>query len=172
MRSCARSHSPRPDGPPLPPPPSVQPGDTDGDGLPNEWEVGWGLDERSPEGENGATGDPDGDGVVNIEEHRRGTHPRGFVTRYFAEGALNDFFDTRFALANMDARPARVLLEFQDLEGNVSTKAVTLPGRSRVTVFGDTLPILQGQSFATRLATDPEVLRDPAALACERACRR
>ena len=36
--------------------------------------------------------------------------PRGTHKRYLAEGAMNGFFHTRFALANPQAVAARVLL--------------------------------------------------------------
>ena len=52
--------------------------------------------------------------MLNIDEKNAGSHPRGFVKRYFAEGVVNVFFDTRFALANPQTEPARVLLEFLD----------------------------------------------------------
>lgn len=50
--------------------------DTDVDGLSDAWEVLYGLDPNDKNGVNGAEGDPDGDGVTNIEESRKGTNPR------------------------------------------------------------------------------------------------
>ncbi|MAT48297.1 MAG: hypothetical protein CMA27_00525 [Euryarchaeota archaeon] len=42
--------------------------DTDADGLSDGWEVANGLDPTDPTGNNGAQGDPDGDGMINIYE--------------------------------------------------------------------------------------------------------
>lgn len=50
--------------------------DTDGDGLTDRWEVANGLDRLSADGDDGADGDPDNDGVSNIEEQLAGTNPR------------------------------------------------------------------------------------------------
>ncbi len=47
--------------------------DDDGDGLPNNWEVWQGLDIADGTGDNGATGDPDHDGLRNIDEMAAGT---------------------------------------------------------------------------------------------------
>ena len=47
--------------------------DTDSDGMPNTWEVAYGLD---PNNRTDAGGDPDGDGYMNIEEFEAGTNPR------------------------------------------------------------------------------------------------
>ncbi len=47
--------------------------DTDGDGLPDWYEVRWGLDKNSAVGANGATGDPDGDSLTNLQEYQLGT---------------------------------------------------------------------------------------------------
>ena len=51
--------------------------DRDGDGLPDDWETYHGLDPLSAIGGNGATGDPDGDGIVNLLEFELGTIPTG-----------------------------------------------------------------------------------------------
>jgi hypothetical protein len=49
--------------------------DMDSDGLPDVWEILYGLDPFDPTGNNGADGDPDGDGLTNIEEYLLGTDP-------------------------------------------------------------------------------------------------
>ncbi|HUF62786.1 MAG TPA: LamG-like jellyroll fold domain-containing protein [Verrucomicrobiales bacterium] len=49
--------------------------DPDGDGLPSDWESEHGLDPESAEGDHGADGDFDGDGLTNLEEFLLGTRP-------------------------------------------------------------------------------------------------
>ncbi len=49
--------------------------DTDGDGLPDKWEIDNLLDPRNPNGENGGDGDADGDGLLNAEEFKAKTDP-------------------------------------------------------------------------------------------------
>ena len=43
--------------------------DTDGDGMPDGWEASNGLNATSPSNADGANGDPDGDGLINIFEY-------------------------------------------------------------------------------------------------------
>jgi hypothetical protein len=49
--------------------------DVDEDGLPNDWELEYGLDPASAEGDDGAAGDPDRDGLTNLAEFTLGTDP-------------------------------------------------------------------------------------------------
>jgi len=55
---------------------SASTGDSDGDGLPDDWEIAHGLDPFDPIGENGANGDPDADGLSNLNEYLLGYDPR------------------------------------------------------------------------------------------------
>jgi hypothetical protein len=138
----------------------TSPDDTDGDGLPNAWETQWGLNPNSADGADGAAGDPDGDLVLNIDEKNLGSHPRGLVKRYFAEGVVNSWFDTRFALANPQTAPAHVLLEFLDTEGQTSQQILLLPARSRTTVRARDVTALPGKNFATRVESDAVIVAD------------
>jgi hypothetical protein len=61
--------------------------DRDGDGMPDAWEDFYELSFR-PDG--GPDDDPNGDGVRNLDEFRRGTNPRMRYTRYFAEASTGD----------------------------------------------------------------------------------
>jgi len=49
--------------------------DTDEDGLPDGWEIKYGLDPIDNTGDNGGGGDPDHDGASNYDEWNSGTNP-------------------------------------------------------------------------------------------------
>ena len=121
------------DGSPVQPPMSLaitQAGDADssGDGLFDAWQVVFGLS-NNPGIDQGPTGDPDGDGLSNLAEQNAGTHPRGTVRRYLAEGVSNTFFDTEIALFNPSLTvPATGLLRIQP-EGGGERSWVVRPSR-------------------------------------------
>ena len=50
--------------------------DTDADGLPDGWEVRYTLSPTNAAGADGASGDPDGDTLTNLQEYQLGTNPR------------------------------------------------------------------------------------------------
>ena len=54
--------------------------DTDGDGLPDGWEVANNLDPNDATGDNGADGDPDADGLTDLEELDNDTDPNNLDT--------------------------------------------------------------------------------------------
>ena len=59
--------------------------DSDGDGLPDGWEVEHQLNPLLTEGMDGAGGDPDGDGASNREEFAAGTDPRASASAFRVE---------------------------------------------------------------------------------------
>ena len=108
--------------------------DFDEDGLTNLWEVQFGLDPASGSGDDGAEGDPDGDGRNNAEEFAAGTHPRGAFVRYFADGAASDNQSTRLDLFNAGVEDAKVLIHLTPDSGDRVREFRNLAARSRATV--------------------------------------
>ncbi|MFN8061015.1 MAG: S8 family serine peptidase [Vicinamibacterales bacterium] len=134
--------------------------DRDNDSLPDSWEDRYGLSSASGAGADGPNGDPDGDGITNLDEYRRGTHPRGFTTRYLAEGATGSFFSTTIALANPTSTPARVLLRFLRNDSVPTTRYVLVPALSRRTVVGSEVQGLEAAEFSTVVESDVAIVVD------------
>jgi hypothetical protein len=143
-------------GPTTPPPPT----DLDNDGLPDAWETQFGLNPNVATGDDGPGGDPDHDGVTNLQEYQQGTHPRGFVKRYLAEGVVNDFFDTQLALLNPGDLAAKVLVRLQTDTGTEKPLFINVPAHTRSTVTSATLRTLVAGSFATLVESDQMVVLD------------
>ena len=140
--------------------PTLEPtGDADGDGLSNEFEGKYGLDPFGGPG-SGANDDPDGDGKTNLQELQQGTHPRGFVITYLAEGATGQFFDTRLAIANPTNQTALVLTRFQRADGTTIRDYRTIAPMSRATIDVETLPGLEAAEFSTLVEADVQVVAD------------
>lgn len=90
-------------------------GDTDGDGLPNEWEILYNLNPDSADGENGADGDPDMDGATNIQEYERGSFPRDEDSD---DDTILDGQETKTGVwVSVEDRGTDPLLKDSDLDG-------------------------------------------------------
>ena len=135
--------------------------DSEGDGLPNTWETAYGLDPFSGAGDDGANGDPDHDGRTNVQELADGTHPRGFFTRYFAEGATGPFFQTRFDVVNPHGTtPAIVRVRWLTDAGVTVRRDLVVEASSRVSIDPATVPGLAHASFSTVIESDVALAAD------------
>jgi hypothetical protein len=137
-------------------------GDTDCDGLTDQCELKFGLNPLSGIGNDGANGDPDGDGISNLQECTDGTNPRGMFKRYLAEGATGPFFDMELELLNPTDQTAIVLLEYQpqfvDPQNPHPSDYVIMPPHSRRTVNPELNPAMAHSSFSTVVESDVQVI--------------
>ena len=128
--------------------------DTDGDGLPDNWELAHGLDPHLAQGSNGASGDPDGDGVTNLQEYTAGTDPMdprsylkvdaisaasGLVTLQFVAGP-----DRTYGVQWKQSVNAGVWQSFTNVSGGEISQTITVT---------DPQPPVSGRIY--RLITPP-----------------
>ena len=117
--------------------------DVDNDDLPDAWELANRLDARSATGDNGASGDPDGDGFTNAEELAAGTDP-GFSGSFpvVAEPAITSsgFNGAAFEVTagNLVATKTYTLARGTDLSGFTPIGATFTGGTTHT--FSDPAP--------------------------------
>ncbi len=131
--------------------------DTDGDNLPDGWEVQYGFAPNSASGIDGAMGDPDEDGLNNWMEHLAGASPLNPNT-FSAE--LNDFlwvmngfgvppaFGVDVTLSVGDPSPShseRWLMRLRDAEEGGRRYVVVCDGHGNVTNW--TVHLERGKSY-------------------------
>ena len=78
--------------------------DADGDGLPNWWEVPNGIDPLDPLGANGANGDPDGDGLTNMQEYNAHTSPTNALSTFAITSITRQLNDIRIGWKTASGR--------------------------------------------------------------------
>lgn len=131
--------------------------DTDGDTMPDAWETQYGL--APGDGTDGAL-DPDADGRTSAQECQELTHPRGYYSRFLAEGATGTFFTTRVVVANPNLAPARLLFRFLTNNGDVVRRFQVIPSRSRRTIDLQLLAGLEAVNISTVVESDTEIVVD------------
>ncbi len=77
--------------------------DTDGDGLPDFWELKYQLDANNRDGANGRGGDPDGDGLDNYQELLMSNTNRGFYCNPVNADSDGDGMNDYYEFASVDA---------------------------------------------------------------------
>ncbi len=129
-------------------------GDADRDGIDDAWATTFGLQGLPPDAR-GPFGDPDGDGRINAQEFREGTHPLAGPVAYFGEGA-NGFFATRLDVLNEQDVDLALAVRFVRADGQATSTSATVPARRSLAIDTTTVPGLAGAEFATVIeATRP-----------------
>ncbi len=135
-------------------PDTVNNDDSDNDGLPDWWESEFGLDYYSNDGEDGASGDPDGDGITNLEEYLSNSNPRDPVSK------LNLYFSSlqnhESATLSFKALPLRIYtIEFSPIVyPPLWKRLIQIPPPEKETDFFINIPIQQDATMFFRLVSE------------------
>ncbi|MGY5876826.1 MAG: choice-of-anchor X domain-containing protein, partial [Candidatus Thorarchaeota archaeon] len=129
--------------------------DLDADGLPDIWELEYGLDFSSAIGDNGWSGDPDHDSLQNYRELNKGTSPIRADTDFGGEIDSSELLNGRDPLFNEDDY-------FYDSTKGVARipQCSAIPGDGNVTVFYSLPGDVSGMAFEilVKLDTGPYML--------------
>ena len=98
--------------------------------------------------------------MSNANELAAGTHPRGFVARYLAEGATIAEFSTQLALLNVTDTPALVNMRYLTGKGVPTAYAMTIPPRTRRTIDCSQEHGVEYAEFSTVVESDATVVVD------------
>ncbi len=122
------------------------PPDSDGDALPDWWELQFGLNPASAAGDEGANGDPDGDRRSNLEEFQSGSHPRGFIRQTVSPAPASTNPGASIVLFNPSGTAnANVVLYYRALSGGeTATGYVRLSPKAAAT-----FPVIERQGGAS-----------------------
>lgn len=111
--------------------------DTDGDGLPDDWETKYGLDVA----QNDADADKDGDGFTNAEEHAAGTDPSD-------KNSHPDYFDSlRLVLPLKETVLPFYLRSYMKTPGGIKLEFFDPKRRNDYGKNGYRYPVLVGEAI-------------------------
>lgn len=125
--------------------------DLDNDGLHDSWE-------RFFDGSPLLTGpqfDDDGDGVTNLQEFERGTHPRGRFGVSFP--MMQEPTDWGLKLHNQTSRPATVVIRFVDQAGSAASRAVRIPALSSLPIRSPEIPDRPPVPYTVEIESDEQL---------------
>ena len=131
--------------------------DSDGDGMPDDWEILHQLNPQSAKCDDGASGDPDHDGMSNYDEYLAGTDPRDANSVLHLTATLISGTSVRLSWAAVPGRRYELLSA-----GTLDEVFTTVPGggfprtaTSNLETFEESLPANGTQARYYRLRIVP-----------------